>query len=139
MCVLARSVSLATSPERYRLQRSLGLPGLIPRTAGSSRRPLADSEVSSVPGSRKLRVNRAQGRGAQEPRGACAGRVPGPGLSGSAPRGWVASAPLAWRAIRATQSARRRTPGGPTINTRLPPAARGFAHRLSGKEALGQF
>lgn len=59
--VLARSVSLATSPERYRLQRSLGLPGPITRTAGSSRQSLGDSEVSSVSDSRKLRVNRAQG------------------------------------------------------------------------------
>lgn len=58
---------------------------------------------------------------------------PRPGLGGSAPRGWVAPAPLAWRAVRATQSAWQRTPGGPTINTRRPPAPPGFAYRLSWK------
>lgn len=63
------------------------------------------------------------------------GRASSGETGGRAPRGWVELAPPAWRAVRATQSARRSTPGGPTINTRRPPTAPGLARPHSGKEA----
>ncbi|XP_033064764.1 uncharacterized protein LOC117082234 [Trachypithecus francoisi] len=59
--------------------------------------------------------------GSPEPPGACAWARP---WAGRAPKGWVAPALPAWRAVRATQSARRPTPGSPTINTGRLPAGR---------------
>lgn len=70
-----------------------------------------------------------------EPLSACAGARPRPGQGGDAPRGWVTPATPVWPAVRATQSAPRRHPGGPTINTQRPAASAGLALPHSAKEA----
>lgn len=103
---LARSVSLATSPESYRLQRSLGLSGLTPRIAGSSSLPLRDSELSSVSGSRKLRVTEPR---AEEPRS-----------SGARARSASPARPGRERAQGVGRSHRLRWPGAPSEPLRAP-------------------